>query len=114
VDSYGCQINAVAPGATAVAQRSSILKLQYQTYWTEPGQDQANVDWINGFYGQMYGERGPRPDDTLDGCYVNYCDSDLVDWQHLYYKENYSRLQAVKQEWDPNNIFNHGQSIELP
>ncbi|MDQ3850708.1 MAG: FAD-binding protein, partial [Actinomycetota bacterium] len=34
VDSYGCQINAVKAGATAVAQRSSIMKLQYQTYWT--------------------------------------------------------------------------------
>lgn len=32
VDSYGGRINAVAPGATAVPQRSSIMKLQYQTY----------------------------------------------------------------------------------
>jgi FAD/FMN-containing dehydrogenase len=114
VDSYGCRINAVAPGATAVAQRSSILKLQYQTYWTEPDQDQVNLDWINGFYQEMYGPRGPRPDDVFDGCYVNYCDADLVDWQCLYYKENYLRLQRVKKEWDPHNIFHHGQSIELP
>ncbi|MFX5884916.1 hypothetical protein ABTE50_18950, partial [Acinetobacter baumannii] len=33
VDSYGGAINAVAPDATAVPQRSSIMKLQYQTYW---------------------------------------------------------------------------------
>jgi len=114
VDSYGCRINAVAPDATAVAQRSSILKLQYQTYWTEPAQDPVNLAWINGFYQEMYGDRGPWPDETFDGCYVNYCDSDLMDWRYLYYKENYQRLQTVKQEWDPNNVFNHGQSIELP
>lgn len=114
VDSYGCQINAVASDATAVPQRSSILKLQYQTYWTEKDQDKANLDWINDFYLEMYGERGPWPDEVMDGCYVNYCDSDLKDWQHLYYKENYPRLRRVKGEWDPRNVFHHGQSIELP
>lgn len=114
VDSYGCRINAVAEHATAVPQRSSILKLQYQTYWTEPGDDQANLDWINGFYREMYGRRGPRPDAVMDGCYVNYCDSDLDDWQHLYYKDNYPRLRRVKQQWDPRNVFHHDQSIELP
>lgn len=114
VDSYGCRINAVAPGATAVPQRSSIMKLQYQTYWTEPAQDQVNLDWINDFYLEMYGPRGPWPDNTFDGCYVNYCDSDLRDWQTLYYKDNYPRLQQVKAQWDPHNVFHHGQSIEMP
>lgn len=95
-------------------QRSSILKLQYQTCWTEPAQDQVNLDWINGFYQEMYGERGPWPGEAFDGAYVNYCDSDLVDWQYLYYKDNYPRLQKAKAEWDPHDIFHHGQSIELP
>ena len=114
VDSYGGRINGVAPDATAVPQRSSILKLQYQTYWTEPAQDQVNLNWINGFYQEMYGPRGPWPDEIVDGCYVNYCDSDLKDWQHLYYLGNYRRLQIAKGQWDPHNIFHHGQSIELP
>lgn len=114
VDSYGCKINEVAPDATAVPQRSSILKLQYQTYWTEPAQDQVNLDWINGFYQEMYGARGPWPGEVFDGAYVNYCDSDLVDWQYLYYKDNYPRLQKAKAEWDPHNIFHHKQSVELP
>jgi FAD/FMN-containing dehydrogenase len=114
VDSYGCRINAVAPEATAMAQRSSILKLQYQTYWTEPEQDRANLDWMSGFYAEMYGERGPWPDEVFDGCYVNYPDSELHDWQYLYYLENYPRLQRAKSEWDPHDVFHHAQSIELP
>lgn len=112
VDSYGCQINAVASDATAVPQRSSIMKLQYQTYWTDPSQDAQNLAWIRDFYVDMYGARGPYPDDTFDGCYVNYCDSDLVDWQFLYYKDNYARLQRAKSAWDRNDIFHHQQSIE--
>jgi hexose oxidase len=41
VDSYGGAINRVSPTATAVPQRSSIMKLQYQAYWNNsagPGQ----------------------------------------------------------------------------
>ncbi len=111
VDSYGCQINAVPPDATAVPQRSSIMKLQYQTYWTEPEDDAVNLDWIRNFYDAMYGPAGPYPDGALDGCYVNYPDVDLKNWEYLYYKESYSRLQNVKARWDPLNIFNHAQAI---
>jgi FAD/FMN-containing dehydrogenase len=113
IDSYGCRINAVAPDATAVPQRSSIMKLQYQTYWTKEEDDAKNLDWIRNFYTDMYGANGPYPDGVMDGCYVNYPDTDLNNWQYLYYKDNYPKLQQVKQKWDALNIFNHKQSIEL-
>lgn len=114
VDSYGCQVNAVAPGATPIPQRSSAMKLQYQTYWQSEDGDDENLAWIRTFYDQMYGSAGPVPDGRLDGCYVNYPDVDLKNWQYLYYKQNYPRLQRVKQAWDPLDVFNHAQSVELP
>jgi FAD binding domain/Berberine and berberine like len=122
VDSYGCQVNAVAPDATAVAQRSSVMKLQYQTYWNNEAVDgrpkdmaraeEENLAWIRGLYGEMYGPEGPVPDGTMDGCFVNYPDVDLRDWQYLYYKENYPRLQRAKSLSDPLDVFHHQQSIE--
>lgn len=115
IDSYGGQVNAVAADATAVAQRSSIMKLQYHTSWAQPQDDAANLAWINGFYGSVYAATGgvPAPDDVTDGCYVNYPDTDLpaASWPTLYYKDNYPALQAVKSQWDPLNVFNHAQSI---
>ncbi len=90
------------------------MKLQYQTYWQNETDDAVNLGWYSDFYGEMYGPRGPRPDGRLDGCYVNYPDADLVDWQTLYYKDNYPRLQEAKARWDPLDVFNHKQSIELP
>ncbi|MBV8828119.1 MAG: BBE domain-containing protein [Acidobacteriaceae bacterium] len=112
VDSYGVAINAIASDATAIPQRSSCMKLQYQIYWTDATDTQSNLDWITSFYLDMYGPSGPLPDGTMDGCYVNYPDTDLAQWQYLYYKDNYRRLQRVKSEWDPLNVFNHKQSIE--
>jgi FAD/FMN-containing dehydrogenase len=113
VDSYGCAVNRVASDATAIPQRSSVMKLQYQTYWVHEEDTEANLKWIDHFYVAMYGEAGPRSDGTMDGCYINYPDVDLKDWQFLYYLENYPRLQRVKAAWDPLNVFNHRQSIEL-
>lgn len=125
VDSYGAQINTIESDATAIPQRNSILKLQYQIYWDLPGPDgsydESNVAWMQALYNAVYGPAGPVPDlntppadRIVDGCYINYPDVDLIDWQLLYYEENYPRLQQVKAEWDPLNIFNHCQSIELP
>jgi FAD/FMN-containing dehydrogenase len=114
IDSYGCQVNALASDATAVAQRSSIMKLQYQTYWAQPEDDQVNLNWINGFYANVYSATGgvPVSNSVTDGCFINYCDVDLPSsWPALYYKDGYPALQAVKARWDPRNVFNHAQSI---
>ena len=62
----------------------------------------------------MYAQTGGVPivnGPVTDGCFVNYCDTDLVDWPTLYYKNGYARLVAVKNMWDPCNAFFHAQSI---
>jgi FAD/FMN-containing dehydrogenase len=113
VDSYGCQINGRGPAATAVPQRSSIMKLQYQTYWTDPADNAVNLDWIRRFYRSVYASTGgtPVPNGVTDGCYVNYPDADLRHWAELYYKHNYPKLRRVKARWDPHNVFHYSQSI---
>ncbi|WP_331767420.1 BBE domain-containing protein [Embleya sp. NBC_00896] len=128
IDSYGCRINAIRPHETAVPQRDSVLKLQYQTYWTDPAEDSAHVDFMRGFYEAVYAETGGVPeitdathDRTTDGAYVNYPDVDLgiatdpaPQYPTLYYKDNYARLQRTKKTWDPKNLFHHQQSIVPP
>jgi FAD/FMN-containing dehydrogenase len=123
VDTYGGQINTVASDATAIAQRDSIMKLQYQTYWPEPANDAAHLQWMADFYSAVYAQTGkvpnPAQDDThtVDGCYYNYCDSDLNEIVgregalRLYFLGNLKRLVKTKNRWDPNNYFNSAQSI---
>ena len=143
VDSYGGAVNRRAPDATAVPQRSSLLKLQYQTYWnndSEPGraselpyrqQSEAHLAWINDFYRAVYADCGGTPDPardpsgTVQGCYVNYPDCDLGahetgDAEHalwLYFldnlRNNARNLVGVKQRWDPTNVFRNAQSIPV-
>ncbi len=79
-------------------QRSSIIKLQYQTYWTDPAEDEVHLGWIRRCYASVYAATGGEParDDVTDGCYVNYPDVDLRDWPTLYFGPNYRRLQGLK------------------
>ncbi|MGW3467650.1 FAD-binding oxidoreductase [Saccharopolyspora sp. NPDC000995] len=122
---YGGMANAVAPSATALAQRDSVLKALFVTNWSEPAEDERHLTWIRGFYREMYAETGgvPVPGTRVDGSYINYPDTDLADplwntsgvaWHDLYYKDNYPRLQRAKARWDPQNIFQHGLSIKPP
>lgn len=133
-DSYGCAINAnIKSSDTAIAQRSSILKLQYQTYWDnssqigkdDPAQQVAHLNWIRGLYSEVYDAFGGYPNPaldpsgTVDGCYYNYCDNDLNDGggvdfaMDLYFEGNLARLKSVKSRYNPNNWFNGPQSIPL-
>jgi hypothetical protein len=114
IDSYGGVVNDKKSTDRAVPFRDSIMKLQYQVYWVCKENDEENLSWIRGLYNDMYGENGPYPDAVMQGAYVNYPDVDLHNWQYLYYGDNYHRLQSIKKAWDPNNFFNHKQSIELP
>ncbi|MEU0463492.1 FAD-binding protein [Amycolatopsis sp. NPDC006131] len=122
---YGGKVNTVAPDATALAQRDSIVKAIYTVTWTDPDGEQANLDWIRRWYRAMYQDTGgvPVPGSVTDGPYINYPDVDTTDpewnrsgvpWHTLYYKDNYRRLQQVKARWDPRDVFHHAMSVRLP
>ncbi|MEV4581288.1 FAD-binding oxidoreductase [Nonomuraea jabiensis] len=122
---YGGQVRAVAPGATAIAQRDVVMKAVYQTIWRDEADDAANLAWVREFYRDVYAGTGgvPVPGEVNDGSYINYADADLADpaWNTsgvpahtLYYKDNYPRLQRVKARWDPRNVFRHALAVEPP
>jgi FAD/FMN-containing dehydrogenase len=126
VDSYGGAINNPALiGRTAVPQRASVMKLQYQTYWTQARDDASHIRWANDFYADVYANpdvpdpahRGtPYPGERYEGCYINYPDCDMLAhafWPQLYYGDQglYALLQQVKRRYDPNNVFHHAMSV---
>jgi FAD/FMN-containing dehydrogenase len=125
VDSYGGATNrAELLGTTSASQRSSIMKLQYQSYWHRREEDTGNLQWMKEFFAEVYSgpeidsrfQGTPYPGDYYEGCYINYPDRDMLDykfWPQIYYGTGdlYPFLQSVKRRYDPNNIFHHAMSI---
>jgi hypothetical protein len=143
VDSYGGAVNRRSSSVTPLPQRSSIMKLQYQTYWQNSSpvgqgasgpyeaQYQAHLQWIRNFYQDVYSAYGGTPNPsadptgTVDGCYYNYPDNDLgthaegtvENALQLYFgdnlRSNRRNLVDVKARWDPQDLFHGPQSIPV-
>ena len=125
VDSYGGATNRrELAGETSVWQRSSIMKLQFMSFWRNPADDAGRLRWLRDFYNDLY--TGPNvdaryastpfPGGHYEGCYINYPDCDMLAhpfWPQLYYGPDdlYPFLQNVKRRYDPNNVFHHAMSI---
>jgi hypothetical protein len=107
-EAYGGSINRVGETETAFPHRGNTLFcLQYYLQWSSSSSTNRNVAAVRALYDAM------RP--YLPGySYVNYIDADLQDYARSYYKGNLPRLQAVKQQYDPDNFFHFAQSIPLP
>ena len=121
---YGGRVNTVAPDATASAQRSSILDTACNVGWLDPADEAKNLAWVRGFYRELFADTGgvPVPGEAYDGAFINHPDTDLADptfntsgvpWYTLYYQDNYPRLQRVKSQWDPLDIFHHPLAVRL-
>lgn len=122
LQSYGGRINAVAPDATASAQRDSVMQAFFMNTWQDEDLDAANLDWMRRLFRDLYAKTGgvPVPGFEHDGCYVNFADTDLADpewntsgvpWEELYFRGNTERLRVVKRVWDPRDVFRHALSI---
>ncbi|AIP52817.1 BBE domain-containing protein [Burkholderia pseudomallei] len=130
IDSYGGCVNANDESAnpTSVYQRRSLLKSQYQTYWTNPADDAFHVEWLHDLFSAVHADQGGKPyrdaSGRYEGCYINYPDIDMkylgsdpaqIDprWLDLYYGEKAASLIATKRSVDPSNLFMHEMSIPL-
>ncbi len=124
VDSYGGAANKPhMAGETAVPQRSSVMKLQYQMYWQNPAEDAARLKYFDAMYTDIYSANlqgkyagTPWHGEYYDGCYINYPDADMIKykfWPELYYGTAglYPFLQAVKKKYDPHNIFHNSMAV---
>jgi FAD/FMN-containing dehydrogenase len=113
-DSYGGAVNQVAKEATAFVHRApTIFSIQHYSQW---GVGNATPDQIKLITAQhlksmrdYYASLRPY---MSGGCYVNYCDLDLgPGYAEAYWGSNLPRLVGIKMAFDPNNVFNHAQSV---
>jgi len=94
----GGAIDRVGPTDTPIAHRGAPYLIGIEANWENAADDAANRDWTKAVSAAL------EPFST-GGSYMNFEDPDDVTATAAAYGANLDRLRAVKQQYDPNNLF---------
>jgi FAD binding domain/Berberine and berberine like len=104
----GNSANRVSATATAFSHRDALCEWGCDAVWTDPVQDGANIRWAREVAEAM------RPF-TSGSDYVNHIGLEAeegTDRIRAAFGANYDRLVALKNRYDPTNLFRHNQNIK--
>ena len=99
-----------SPDATAFVHRDGLFQLKHSAVAEPPvtvGAQNAARRWIT----RSWATTHPCGSGLV---FPNFPDPDLDSPADRYYGANLSRLELIKQHYDPGNLFRHPQSIPLP
>ena len=95
----------VASGDTAFPHRGAGYNMLIASEWLDAAETENNIEWTRNTYDSL-------AEYMQSGSYVNYLGDDESDNRVMEaYGENYSRLQKLKSQYDPGNIFHLNQNI---
>jgi hypothetical protein len=102
----GGAISRVGEQETAASHRDAAFVLNIQSAWLEPRENDRHMRWTREFWQAM------RPFAT-GGVYSNFMTADEGEERvRAAYGANYDRLVALKNTYDPTNLFQVNQNIK--
>ena len=109
IEQFGGAVTRVSPEATAFSHRTARYNLLLLGNWADAGDKDKNVSWVRSLSDALspFASRG---------VYVNYL-GDAKDEGHgrieaVYGSDNFARLVALKNRYDPGNLFRLNQNIQ--
>jgi FAD/FMN-containing dehydrogenase len=91
--------------ATAFGQRDAPWNVHFLSLWPDPADNEKNIAYTRAIATAM------KPW-TTGRAYLNFIgDEGLGRVEAAFGPERYARLQALKAQWDPENLFRHNQNI---
>ncbi len=101
----GGAIARVPEDATAFSGRTAPFNAHYLSLWQDEADDEKNIAYTRAIASAM------KPW-TTGRVYLNFIGDEGMDRiEASFGKEKYARLQSLKAEWDPDNLFRHNQNI---
>ncbi len=104
VHHMGGAVGRVPPADSPYAHRDAQFINNFVGMWADPADSQANIAWVRQFWGSL------RP--ASAGAYINYMGGDEEARVASAYGENLERLVALKDTYDPTNLFRLNQNIK--
>jgi FAD/FMN-containing dehydrogenase len=104
LQAYGGAIADVPDEATAFSRRDAAFEFVAASLWKDAADDEVRMSAARRYAGAM--------DRFANGAYVNVLGDDgLAGLRRAYPDEKLARLTAVKDEFDPDNVFHLNQNI---
>ena len=106
VNVLGGALARVDPDATAIGERTAPFLLEILADWTQPEDTEANVAWARGFFAAMERFGTGKANMNFPGL------GEDPRFVRAAVGRNYGRLAALKQTYDPTNLFRLNQNID--
>ena len=104
----GNAVNRVGTNETAFVHRDARYEWTCLSHWIDPGESEVHLRWAREFAEAIH----PF---TTGAIYVNQMGTEAEDGSDQIkaaYGASYQRLVALKNEYDPTNMFSHNQNIK--
>ena len=102
---WGGAVAALGEDATPMTKRSAQWITHPFAVWEDPEDDDANIGWARGF-------RQDIARYATGGVYLNFIgDEGEERVRAAFGPDKYARLQGIKAEYDPSNVFHGNQNI---
>ena len=106
IEHLGGAVSRVGEDEMAVSHRAALYNAITIGMWGDPVQDEQVIDWVRRLWEQL------RPF-SFGGVYVNYLSNEGEDRVRAAYSPaKYERLVALKNTYDPTNLFRLNQNIK--
>jgi hypothetical protein len=105
LQSYGGAIAAVGRDDTAFEHRDALVEFVARASWADPVEDEARISMARRF--------GAAMEPFASGVYVNsLTDEGEAGMRRAYGSDKLARLAALKDRYDPDNIFHRNHNIQ--
>lgn len=103
----GGAVSRIEATATAFGDRSAPFTMVLNTSWPEPKNTEANITWTRTLWSEMHRF-------SSGSMYLNFpgLDEEGEAMVQKAYGRNYERLVALKNKYDPDNLFRLNQNIK--
>ena len=104
IEPYGGTIEAYGSEKNAFIHRTADLNLFVDVFWLKDADKGEAVAWLDAYMKLMQ----PYYDGHI---YQNYPRRTIANFREAYWGDAFPRLLAIKQKYDPTNVFHYEQSI---
>ena len=100
-------ISSVGENDTAYSHRDAAIALNINASWDDPAEEKTHIEWTRKFWKALQSY-------STGGGYINFQSNDEGEQrvQDTYGSQKLERLTALKNEYDPNNLFRLNQNIK--